>query len=268
MERDFRFRRKKNIKRALLLTGLILLAVLLFSVYKLAGTLHAYRNSAQTYGEIAALAVETVTPAPSSSSDMDSMPKTSEIPIRVDWDALSKINGDAAAWLYCEGTPVNYPVVQAGDNSYYLTHGFDRRENAAGALFLDCRNEGFETDKNLIVYGHRMKDHSMFGSIVQYKEKPYYEAHPVLYLLTEKQNYRVEIFSCRTVPCEEKYFETAFQSSAAYESYLIKAAQQSYWQTESGVRTDIATLTLVTCSANPGGENTRLLLHGRLAPVA
>ena len=86
--------------------------------------------------------------------------KKTEIP-QVDFAALDDVNG----------TVLNYPVVQGNDNSYYLSHLFDGSDNAGGCLFLDSRNNSDFTDDNTIIYGHNMKNGTMFASINQYQEQ-------------------------------------------------------------------------------------------------
>ena len=93
------------------------------------------------------------------------------MPITVDFDVLRAQNPDVVGWLYCADTPVNYPIVQGGDNDFYLDHAFDGSEDAGGTLFFDCRNRLSPLDQNLLLYGHRMKDDSMFGSVIGYTEQ-------------------------------------------------------------------------------------------------
>lgn len=249
-----------------IITGLLLI-VLLFSLYKLIRLLVDYRENAERNARVAEISLQSPSPPPSFLPAAQETPPPSEIPITVDWDALREINKDAVAWLYSEGTPINYPVVQAKDNDYYLTRGADGKKSTAGALFFDCRNNVAAPDANLIVYGHRMKDDSMFGTIPDYAERRYYEQHPIMYLLTEAQCYRVEIFACRTVRSDMKYFETSFESEAKYRSYLAKAMSQSYWATDITIDAIDTAITLVTCSTYAHADDPRLLVHGRLVPV-
>lgn len=269
-KRRYRVNREILIKRAVWAAVLLLSAILLFSAYKLVRILKGYRQSEESYRALSDAAVAAVSPAPSAPPDTTDAPETPappEVPITVDWESLKEVNRDIVAWLYCDGTPINYPIVQTGDNEYYLTRGFDRKKNAAGALFLDCRNNSKAADENLIVYGHRMKDDSMLGTIPQYAEQSYYAEHPTMYLLTPARSYRVEVFACRTVHSEEKYFETAFKSADDFQRYLNKALEQSYWQPGFPVRANGPTLTLATCSAYANANDPRLLVHGLLVPV-
>ena len=263
-----RFRKKTFLKRVLWLAAFLLSAILLFSVYKLIRIIKSYRESSESYRAVANAAVTTTSPAPSASPDAENTAALPEVPIVIDWEQLKKTNGDIVAWLYCADTPINYPIVQAKDNEFYLTHGFDGKKGDSGALFLDCRNNIAANDENFIVYGHRMKDDSMFGTIPQYAEESYYIKHPTLYLLTPEQNYRVGLFACRTVHSEEKYFETSFESKKAFQRYLNKAIEQSYWPSDTPAGTDYSSLTLVTCSTYANTNNPRLLVHGCLTPVS
>lgn len=270
MNRNKRYRVNKQVlkKRAVWLATILLSAILLFSVYSLVRILKGYRDSRQTYDALSSEVVATVSPVPSAAPKAEETPAPPETPLAIDWETLKQTNPDVVGWLYCEGTPINYPIVQRDDNEYYLTRGFDRKKSAGGALFLDCRNNIAALDENLIVYGHRMKDDSMFGTIPQYAEEDYLLLHPTMYLLTPEQNYRVELFACRTVHSEEKYFETSFESKTAFQRYLNKAVEQSYWQPEAKPGTDNPTLTLATCSTYENADNPRLLLHGVLIPIS
>ena len=140
-----------------------------------------------------------VTPAPqvpsagiSEVSEEDLPPQP---PIRVDFDALREENGDVVAWLYCPDTPINYPVVQSADNAYYLHRLLDGRENAAGTLFMDYRNTEDFSDWNSVIYGHNMNNGSMFGSLRNYREQTFADAHSELFLLTPDKNYAITVLA-------------------------------------------------------------------------
>lgn len=266
--------KRKRIKRWLLLIDFVLLCVLIYALVRLVLTLVDYRRSARRYDELAGLVVSTSEPAEAPAAPTapgetaGPMDAPSEVPIQVDFAALQAENPDAVAWLYSADTPINYPVMLAADNSYYLYRAFDGSDDNAGTLFFDYRNSRSLTDRHLIIYGHRMKDKSMFGSIVGYTKESYREEHPVLYLLTEEQNYRVEVFACRTVTANDlTNFEVWFADEAAYIRYLAGAVSDSYWQPPFPIERGYATLTLVTCSVYEHDDNPRILVHGRLVPV-
>lgn len=112
-------------------------------------------------------------------------------PIEVDFGALQASCGDIVGWLYCPDTVVNYPVVQSGDNAYYLHRLPNGDYNSAGTLFLDYRCPGDFSGEGSIVYGHHMKNGSMFALLPEYRSQSYYEKHPVWYLLTPEQDYKL-----------------------------------------------------------------------------
>lgn len=116
-------------------------------------------------------------------------------PIQVDFDVLFAQNRDVVAWLYCPDTPINYPVVQGADNEYYLRRLLDGRSNASGTLFMDHRNAADWSDWNRVIYGHNMRNGSMFGTLTNYKDPTYFQAHPVMFLLTPERNYRINLLA-------------------------------------------------------------------------
>lgn len=266
-KKRFRVNRKPLYNWAVWLAAILLSAILIFSVFSLLRIAKGYSDSRQTYSALANSVVATVSPAPSASPQTETTSAPPEVPLTIDWDSLRRTNADVVAWLYCAGTPVNYPVVQAENNEYYLTRNVEREKSDGGALFLDCRNNILAQDENFIVYGHRMKDDSMFGTLPQYAEADYYTLHPIMYLLTPEQNYRVDLFACRTVHSEEKYFETSFPNKTAFQRYLSKAVEQSYWQPDFEPGTGHPSITLVTCSTYENADNPRFLLHGILVPI-
>ena len=279
--------KKQLMKGYLILAGLVLsLAVFLFFSVMLIRTLHAYRVDRDKYRAIAeqyALAVSAgeqgVDPDPGLSSEPGAVsvqqsaayseddPETVTLPFRIDWESIMKDNPDTVGWLYSEGTPIHYPVVQGSDNEYYLTHDFGRKKSAAGALFLDARNELYSEVDHLMIYGHRMKDDSMLGSAADYAKEQYYRQHPYLYFLTPEQSWRAEIIGCRTVHADEKYFPVLFGDEEAYAAYLRKIRSQRYYETDAEPDTSFRLLTLVTCSTYTRGGDVRLLVHARLVPV-
>ena len=102
---------------------------------------------------------------------------------------------DAVAWIYSPDTKINYGVVEAEDNDFYLHRAMDGSYSISGSLFVDCNNKRDFSDENTVIYGHHMNDGTKFASIMGYRENGYYAQHPVLYLSTPDMNYRVEVFS-------------------------------------------------------------------------
>ncbi|MCI8993182.1 MAG: class B sortase [Eubacterium sp.] len=111
-----------------------------------------------------------------------------------EYESIHAQNTDFIGWLEIEGTAVNYPVMQvAGDNSYYLTHSFEKNNDHNGTLFLDGNNQVVNRDTNLIIYGHNMKSGEMFGTLKNYLEEEYFYSHSTIKFDTiyEKAVYQV-----------------------------------------------------------------------------
>ena len=168
------------------------------------------------------------------------------LPISVDFAALQKINPDIVAWLYSPDTVINYPIVQGKDNAYYLHRLVDGRKNANGTLFMDCANSGQFTGENTIIYGHHMKNGSMFASLEKYKKQAYYEAHPVLYLLTPEKAYRLVLFAGFVTASDSDVYTLQFGDTGQQE-WIDRAKQQSDLQTDVQVGDDEPVVTLSTC---------------------
>lgn len=182
-------------------------------------------------------------------------------PIKVDFYALQSENPDIVAWLYCEDTPINYPIVQAEDNSYYLHRLTDESYNANGTLFLDYRCAGDFTDFKSIVYGHRMKSKAMFGTLPQYARQEYYEEHPVMYLLTPQGDYKVLLAAGFMTSADSEDYDPADDSDTA-QAFIDAAMSASIFKSDVECSVNDSLLCLSTCSYEY--ENARLMIMGKL----
>lgn len=189
------------------------------------------------------------TPHPTGETDEDGEKMDSDIDWpEVDFQALREINPDIVGWLYCEDTVINYPVVQGSDNSYYLRHLFDGAYNANGCLFLDCRVNGDLSDAHSIIYGHHMKNGSMFSSLDGYKNQEYYEEHPQLLLVTPDANYVVELFAGYVASVEENAWTVGFTNEMEFEDWIVSAIEKSTFESSVTPLSSDRILTLSTCS--------------------
>lgn len=170
----------------------------------------------------------------------------------VNFEALTEINPDCKAWLFSEETSLSYPVVQGEDDEYYLNHLFNGEVNSAGCLFLDAANQPDFSDRNSVIYGHAMKNGTMFASLANYEKQDYYEAHPVMHLLTADTSYQVQIFAAGVVTLDARVWETKFETQDAFGTWLDTVSAQS--QIQTNVVPDISdhVLTLSTCTYGNG----------------
>ena len=147
-------------------------------------------------------------PTPTPSPTPEPTPTPEVAPIKVDFDKLKKENKDVIGWLYCEDTKVNYAIVwREGDNEYYLDHLFNGEQNEKGTVFADKRNKTPFEEWNTVLYGHNMKDDSMFGIIDEYGQQEFYDEHPIMYIITPEKDYKVEICCSFLTGLESTTFE-------------------------------------------------------------
>lgn len=193
--------RSHTAERLLTGSGMILaLAVLVFALTQVARCLRDKDAREQIHARLAQTAVTAVPPAPQvseapSAEETVIAPPLPQIPITVDFAPLLAQNADVAAWIYCPDTPINYPVVQGEDNQYYLDHMIDGSINPGGTIFLDYRCAASLEDGYSVIYGHNLKDQALFGSLLNYADPAYYDAHPVMFVLTPEKNFVLELFA-------------------------------------------------------------------------
>lgn len=137
-------------------------------------------------------------------------------------------------------------AAEGTDNDYYLHRLVNGQKNAGGTLFMDCNNEKTFTDDNTIIYGHHMKNGSMFAGLEKYKEQSYYDAHPVLYLLTPEKSYRLVVFAGFVTASDSSVYTLQFPDGDR-QSWIEKALKQSDFQTDVQVAADEPVVTLSTC---------------------
>ncbi len=126
--------------------------------------------------------------------------------VKISFEELVAMYPDVIGWLYCEGTPINYPVVQANDNDYYLRRMINGKYNIGGTIFMDYRNNADFSNEITIIYGHNMKNGSMFGSIPKYTKHSFLESHKNILLTTPDKKYEIEVIgTLKTTSDDEVY---------------------------------------------------------------
>ena len=187
----------------------------------------------------------------------------------VDFEALRENGPDIIGWLNLPDTAINYPVTQTDNNEYYLHHLYDGTYNKVGCLFADYENQADFSDRNTIIYGHNMRDGSMFAALNEYGEQGYYDGHPQMYLVTPGGGYTMEIFTTFVAEPGESGSDTSpwrlsWKDDGAYTTWLSEMAGRSVIETDVTVTSSDKVLTLSTCT--PGGKS-RFIVMGKLASV-
>ena len=183
--------------------------------------------------------------------------------LKIDFNKLLSLNNEIVGFLKVTGTAINYPIVKGSDNSFYLNHGFDKKENAAGAIYLDYRNDLENLSRNNIIYGHGRIDGTMFGSLNNLLEKDWFnnEDNHFIKVITPYNKMIFEIFSVYLIPKESYYLTTYFIGDEYFAKFLTKITTRSIYNFNSVVDIKDKILTLSTCKDNFG---MRLVVHAKL----
>ena len=121
---------------------------------------------------------------------------TTEEPI-IDWNYLKSINKDIIGWIEIEGTEINYPILKDSVNLYYLKHNYLKNYNSNGSIFT-LNNKPFE-DEETLIYGHNMKNGTMFSLLGNYLNEDYLYSHQNIKIYTSEKNYKGVIFSAYSI---------------------------------------------------------------------
>ncbi len=184
--------------------------------------------------------------------------------LNVDFSSLLNQNKETVGWIRVNNTVINYPVVQAEDNSKYLAKSFDGSSNKAGWIFADYRLNFDGNDKNTIIYGHNMKDNSMFSTLNNVLSKDWYEnkANHTIQFSTPTENTVWQVFSVYKIEPEEYYITTSFENEKTYENFLNIIKSRSIYDFKTNLSINDKILTLSTC--NTSGSKYRTVLHAKL----
>lgn len=183
----------------------------------------------------------------------------------IDFESLSKINPDIIGWIGFEGLEIDYPVVQTKDNEFYLNHLFSLEKNKLGAIFVDYRNKSDLSDRNTIIYGHNMKNGSMFSSLTNYKSQDYYDANPDILLVTKEKKYRVDFFAGLVVDGSYESVRFSFSDEDDFNQYINSLEDMSTFKSSVIVGPQDRIISLVTCSYE--FNNARYALYGKLVEL-
>ena len=233
---------------------IIAIGVFLFSAFKLWGIFSEYGKGESEYDSLQDIAI-TYT----KSDDEDA---GVEEKFEVDFDKLKEINSDVVAWIrFDEPSQISYPVVKGKDNEKYLKTTFEGEKNSAGTLFVDMQNAGDFSDKNTFIYGHNMKNGSMFGMLRKYKTKSFCEEHPYFYIYTpDGKESTYQVFAASVVKDTSESYTKWYNTDAEFQNYINYIRSISGYQTDVEVGTSSQIVSLSTCTNVSDDE--RLLVHG------
>ena len=279
-------RRRKRSRFGDIMSGLLMaiaLVVFLFSGYMLYSYYQEYRAGTEEYDNLE----NSYTADDSGEEDLESLENDEalqqisgrevrtvvengrEITVPVvqnpiDFAELEKVNEDTVGWIRISALDISYPVVQGEDNDYYLHRTFEKEENIAGCIFLNADNRDDFTDQNTIIYGHNMKNDSMFGKLSDFREEDVFNKSRSFWIFTEDLIYQYRIFSASVVNQTGLTYQTFFLNNE-FDEFINAAFENSEVDT-SGVEVtrDDRVVTLSTCT---GDDATRFVVMGKLAQI-
>ena len=155
----------------------------------------------------------------------DQLVDPAELTVLPEYEALLEQNPDLVGWLTIQGTKVDYPVVQkVDDNDFYLNHSFDGSEDSAGTIYVDYRSDIVNPTTNTMVYGHNMKNGSMFGSLKNYLQEDFFKEYRYIQFNTIYEHRLYQVVSVGLS-------EVAYQDESSYRYYnFIQANNLEEWQ--------------------------------------
>ncbi|MGG7099119.1 class B sortase [Clostridium sardiniense] len=219
--------------------NILLLIAIIFSLYKVVTKIVDYNKSKNTY--------EKIQDVKSNNNDFD--------------EELIKINEDYKMWIEVPNTNINYPVVQGKDNDFYLNHNFNRKESSSGAIFIDYKND-IDKDKNIVIYGHNMKNKSMFQNLMKFKDEKFWKNNNKIILTIDGKVYEYEIFSAYVNDANNIEFKFDFRNDDEYLKYLNEIKEKSIFSRDTDILSNERIVTLSTCSYET--DDARMIIHGRL----
>ena len=172
-----------------------------------------------------------------------------------EYSELCSINPDMVGWLRIENTDIDYPVVQNEDNEYYLHHDFYGEDSRYGTLFVKYIADVNTPGTNFIIYGHHMRNGSMFGNLDEYESESFFQEHPIISFDTifEKREYQIiSVFRSKVYSEDEeafKYYEFyQANSKSEFEEFYNNVKSLSEYDTEVEAEYGDTFLTLSTCA--------------------
>lgn len=203
---------------------------------------------------------ENITPEEPSIPNDDTTPKDNRNPIIV---ALKELNDETVGWLNVPGTNIDYPVVKAKDNAYYLRHNFKKEKDYNGWVFMNYLNSAEMLDKNTIIFAHnRYYSNIMFGTLNKVGKKAWYQNikdNLITYSDINKEM-KWEVFAAYTVPVTDDYLETNFSTDEDFNNFIKMIRSRSVISSDLEIKNTDKILTLSTCA----DINTRFVVHAVL----
>lgn len=237
----------------------IAIAVFIFSGYKLYMIFSEYHKGDKEYQSIADEVIVIGTDDKNQTENQETEEKTV---FQVNFEKLQSINKDVVGWIRFDNpSKISYPIVRGTDNDKYLKTTVEGKRNAAGSIFMDANNAADFTDKNTFIYGHNMKNGSMFGQLRKYKSADFYKENPYFYIYTpDGQEVKYQVYAVCIVEDTSDSYNKFYADEDEYAKYLQYIKSLSRYDTGVEASADSQLVSLSTCTNVT--ETQRLIVHG------
>lgn len=169
---------------------------------------------------------------------------------------------DYRGWIKIDNTNINYPIVQGKDNSFYLDKDINKNYLSSGSIFMNYLNHGFN-DENTVLFGHHMRNKTMFAQLKKYKEKEFFYGDNDIVIEVENDKVlKYKVFSAYVTDAKDNYIKTNFDDKAQYKEFLEDIKNKSLYKSDIDVNENDKIITLSTCSYE--FNDARMVVHGKL----
>lgn len=256
---------KKKKSHSWLILVLIAAALIGFALFKLIAPWIDRWQSAKDYEELADTYVSVNETSDDADDEDDGRQKQKDwwlTDVKVEFDKLKEQNSDIIGWIRFDNQDelgINYPILYSGDNEKYLRSDIYGNEHIAGSIFLEGLNNSDFSDYYNILYGHKVIDGSMFGSLYKYKEEGFWESNQYFTVYTESMAYRYRIFSYEDAVNGGDVYKIGYKPGDEYQKFIDAMVNDSDISTGITPKSSNKIITLSTCTGD--GYDKRFAVH-------
>ena len=249
--------RKMNLRNTMQIVFIILILV---SAWGLISAMFEYQRGTNEYKQLQEMVGEKPSEKEKSEQVIDNIFRPNKSIIE-EFQNLRSQNTDMMAWIAFDTLDISYPVLKGQDNLYYLTHTFSGKTNSSGSIFMEVGNAGDFSDCHTLIYGHNMKNGSMFGLLKKYRDEEFYKGNEYFTVYLENKYLRYQIFSVHTVSVTDPVYTIGFAPNQEYADFVERLNRQAWYDT--GIKADVndKVVTLSTCTSS---DDQRYVVHALL----
>lgn len=207
--------------------------------------------------------MDTFVPSKNPETTKEALPATQEPIIIEKYKELLEVNQDVVGMITIPDTKISsYPVLIGADNEFYLAHNINMEKSKHGCIYVDYlygKSIATEFQRHTLIYGHNMKDNSMFGQVVEYKKKDFFENHEYIYFDNLYETGKWKVFSVYVVDADKETIKRTHNSDEEYLSFLKNIKLKSQFKVDVSLTAESKIITLCTCSYET--ENSRTIVH-------